>query len=97
MPLEKIAQIFLSTKNLYHRREKTEQIFFNFITYLYLACFIAGSRSRIAVLKMMKFRKKDILHIVLGSATIRATQQIINASYNQRQRFFHISPEPWML
>jgi hypothetical protein len=32
-----------------------------------------------------------------GSATIHATQWIINASYNQRQRFFHLSPEPRML
>jgi hypothetical protein len=32
-----------------------------------------------------------------GSATIRATQHIINASYNQRQRFFHLCPEPRML
>jgi hypothetical protein len=32
-----------------------------------------------------------------GTATIRATQHIINASYNQRQRFFHLSPEPRML
>jgi hypothetical protein len=29
-----------------------------------------------------------------GSATIRAMQYIINASYNQRQRFFLLSPEP---
>jgi hypothetical protein len=34
---------------------------------------------------------------ILGTATIRTTQWIINASYNQHQRFFHISPEPWML
>jgi hypothetical protein len=33
----------------------------------------------------------------VGAATIRATQHIINASYNQRQRFFHLSPEPRML
>jgi hypothetical protein len=33
----------------------------------------------------------------VGTATIRATQWIINASYNQRQRFFHLSPEPLML
>jgi hypothetical protein len=32
-----------------------------------------------------------------GSATIRATQWIINAPYNQSQRFFHLSPEPRML
>jgi hypothetical protein len=32
-----------------------------------------------------------------GAATIRATQHIINASYNQRHRFFHLSPEPRML
>jgi hypothetical protein len=29
-----------------------------------------------------------------GTATLRATQWIINASYNQRQRLFHLSPEP---
>jgi hypothetical protein len=34
---------------------------------------------------------------IFGAATIRATQYIINASYNQRQRFFHLSPEPRML
>jgi hypothetical protein len=33
----------------------------------------------------------------IGAATIRATQHLINASYNQRQRFLHLSPEPWML
>jgi hypothetical protein len=32
-----------------------------------------------------------------GSASIRATQWIINASYNQSQRFFHLNPEPQML
>jgi hypothetical protein len=33
----------------------------------------------------------------IGAATIRATKHIINVSYNQRQRFFHLSPEPRML
>jgi hypothetical protein len=32
-----------------------------------------------------------------GSATIYATQWIINASYNQHQRFSPLSPEPQML
>jgi hypothetical protein len=36
-------------------------------------------------------------YIVPGVAMIRATQHITNASYNQRQRFFHSSPDPWML
>jgi hypothetical protein len=35
---------------------------------------------------------KNLLQL-LGSATLRATQGIINASHNQRQRFFHLSPE----
>jgi hypothetical protein len=33
---------------------------------------------------------------LIGAATIRATQHIINASYNQSQRFFHLNPEPQM-
>jgi hypothetical protein len=35
--------------------------------------------------------------IHVGAATICATQHIINASYNQHHRFFHLSPEPQML
>jgi hypothetical protein len=36
-------------------------------------------------------------NVLSDTATIRAMQWIINASYNQRQRFFHLGPEPWML
>jgi hypothetical protein len=47
-------------------------------------------------LKLLIFKwKKGIVNPCLD--TIRASQWIINASYNQRQRFFHLSPEPLML
>jgi hypothetical protein len=64
------------------------------------------SKSNCELLTPSAFSKSDsAIFLILartetkykGSAMIHATRWIINASYYQHQRFFHLSPEPLML
>jgi hypothetical protein len=56
----------------------------------------SNSEQKILLANYLK-KHANVVGGFIGSVTIRATQWKINASYNQRQRFFHLSPEPYML